>query len=81
MLIDSQVVFPIIVTFEDGSRDEYNDIAEIECNLEDFDSEQETRCYVVDQMGQELNLRVKLLSLKEISVVKKGAVNESKSSK
>jgi hypothetical protein len=33
-MIDPRVAFPITVVFEDGSTERYQDVCDIECNLE-----------------------------------------------
>jgi hypothetical protein len=64
--MSGDALFPIYVTFEDGSTECYLDIDHLECNLEDFDSEQAPDCSVVDAHGRPLVLKLKMLELKEL---------------
>jgi hypothetical protein len=66
--MSSDALFPISVTFEDGSTERYANVDELECNLEDFDSEQSPDCLVVDAQGRRLVLKLKMLELKELRV-------------
>jgi len=65
----NSVMFPIKITFEDGSAELYAHINDVECNLEDFDSDSEKKCIVTDANGRQLRLIVRLLELKEISYI------------
>ena len=60
------VVFPIRVTFGDGTTEMYEDVADIECNLEQLDSLSSPDCTVTDAKGRRLVLRVELLDLQEL---------------
>ena len=60
------VKFPVYVTFGDGSTNTFDDIADLECNLEHFDSQRSPECLVVDSQGRRLVLRIELLELKEL---------------
>jgi hypothetical protein len=61
-----QVQFPIRVTFEDGQSETYSSIADIELNLEDFNSSEAKHCKVEDAMGRPVLLHVSLLKLREL---------------
>jgi hypothetical protein len=65
-IISDSVVFPISVTFEDGTVETYDDVEEIEFDLEHFDSELSPECHVADHQGRKVVLRVELLELKEL---------------
>ena len=60
------VKFPVYVTFGDGTTETFDDITDLECNLEHFDSQRSPECMVVDSQGQKLVLRIELLELKEL---------------
>lgn len=63
-------VFPISVKFEDGTIETYNDVEELETDLEVFDSELATDCEVKDYHGRPVRLRVgENLVLEELSLV------------
>lgn len=61
-----EVIFPLTVRFEDGSTELYSDERDLETNLEDFNSEIDTECQVVDALGRQVFLRLKLLSIEEL---------------
>jgi hypothetical protein len=65
-MISNSVVFPISVSFEDGTLEHYDDARDIELNLEHFDSESSPGCHVADHQGRKVVLRVELLELKEL---------------
>ncbi len=66
--IDSEVEFPLTVTFEDGSAEDYSDQPDLEMNLEDFDSNDPQGCSVTDARGREVELVLKLLQLKSLKL-------------
>jgi len=61
--INQDVKFPITVFFEDKSSELYEDIEDIECNLEDFDSKYDNKCRVEDANGCLLHMCLKNLIL------------------
>ena len=61
--------FPIYVRFEDGEVEEYDDVTELIEQLEDFDSDIDTACDARDARGRPVRLKLKLLELKELSLV------------
>jgi hypothetical protein len=63
-----RVLFPVFVSFEDGTSESYDSVEDLECNLEHFDSESSPGCAVVDAKGQRLVLKLELLELKELRV-------------
>jgi hypothetical protein len=63
------VTFPISIKFEDGTTEEYKSIEELQCNLEDFDSDLDTSCEVQDSSGRPVRLKLKLLEVKELSII------------
>jgi hypothetical protein len=68
--VSAEVVFPISVKFEDGTIETYNDVEELETDLEVFDSELATECEVRDYQGRRVRLRVgENLVLEELSLV------------
>ena len=64
----SEVVFPLFVKFEDGETEFYESIADIEQNLEDFDSRTAKNCEVRDKLGRNVELIVKLLKLEKLTL-------------
>lgn len=64
----TNVVFPISIQFEDGEVEYYEDVEDLEMNLEDFDSNVDIACQVKDKFGRPVHLKVKLLELKEMSL-------------
>ncbi len=71
--MSAKPVFPISVKFEDGTIETYNDVEELETNLEVFDSEVASACEVKDYHGRPVRLRVsENLVLKELSLVDEG---------
>ena len=58
--IDANVVFPLLLTWEDGSTDEFESRGALECDLEDFDSEKEPNCKMVDAEGHEVSIKVSM---------------------
>jgi hypothetical protein len=60
--------FPISVRFEDGEVEEYEDVEDLICNVEYFDSDIDTACDARDARGRPVRLKLKLLDLKELSL-------------
>lgn len=67
--IDSSINFPLTLTWEDGSTQTLSDIADIECNLEDFDSSDIPECVVKDANGAVMKLRVSMMWIQELKRV------------
>lgn len=65
---DSKPEFPIKITFEDGEVEYYQDVENIELNLEDFDIESALDCRVEDALSRNVSLRVSLLNLKRLEL-------------
>jgi hypothetical protein len=65
---DERVIFPLTVTFEDGSSEAYTDEQDLCCNLEEFNSQQDTDCKVVDAEGRKVLLVLELLEVKKLVV-------------
>ncbi len=63
--------WPLIVTFEDGTREQYEDEEDIECNLEFFNSDQDTECKVTDADGKEVFLVLQNLKIEELKLKNK----------
>lgn len=55
------VEFPLTVTFENGSKKEFEDESDLEMDLDDFDSSTATGCRVTDAQGREVHLLTKWL--------------------
>jgi hypothetical protein len=63
-------MFPISVKFEDGTIETYDDVEDLETNLEVFDSELATDCEVRDYLGRHTRLQIgENLVLKELSLI------------
>jgi hypothetical protein len=60
------VVFPLVVTFEDGESESYADERDLAAKLEDFDSAVDADCHVADALGRPVFLRLKVLRLVEL---------------
>ena len=68
--MDDQVKFPISVKFEDGTIDTFNNVAELETDLEVFDSDSASDCEVRDASGRRVRLKVgNNLVLEELSLL------------
>ena len=60
--------FHIKIIFENGEIEFYQDIEDIELNLEDFDSELTLDCRVEDALGRDVALTVSLLNLERLEL-------------
>jgi hypothetical protein len=69
-MLDTEVVFPLSVTFEDDSVEQYESVEDLEQNLEDFDSDIDVGCRVKDNLGRPVHLKVKLLEVQGLSVIR-----------
>jgi hypothetical protein len=69
-MLSTEVVFPLSVTFEDGSVEQYESVEDLEQNLEDFDSDIDVACRVGDHLGRPVYLRLKLLEVKELCLIR-----------
>jgi hypothetical protein len=69
-MLNTEVVFPLSVTFEDGSVERYESVEDLECNLEDFDSDIDIGCRVEDNFGRPVHLKLKLLEVQGLSVIR-----------
>lgn len=67
--MNTGVEFPLTVTFENGEVVRYESIEDLECNLEDFDSDLEVECCVKDNLGRPVRLKLKLLKVQELSLL------------
>jgi hypothetical protein len=68
--MDDQVKFPILVKYEDGTIDTFNNIGQLETDLEVFDSASATDCEVRDACGRRVRLKVgDNLILEELSLL------------
>jgi len=70
-MIQDEVVFPLTVFFENGETEAYEDVEDLELNLEDFDSDTDTACGVRDNLGRKVRLKIHLLSLETLEVADK----------
>lgn len=67
----STVSFPVRVSFQDGTIEEYESIADLELNLENFDSEASLGCSVSDCLGRAVVLKIDLLELQVLRLATK----------
>jgi len=67
MNVPTNPVFPITVVFENGEVKNYEDVRDLELNLEHFDSEADD-CSVRDAMGREVRLKLELLTLQTLEL-------------
>ncbi|WP_395750657.1 hypothetical protein [Prosthecobacter sp.] len=65
-LDDSKVVFPLLLAWEDGSQQLFANRAALECDLEDFDSEKELSCKMVDAEGYEVSIKISMTWLERL---------------
>ena len=70
--MNSGVIFPVSVTFENGEVERYESVEDLEHNLEDFDSDVDVECRVMDNLGRPVRLKLKLLEVKELTLVGAG---------
>ncbi|HEY5883196.1 MAG TPA: hypothetical protein VIT88_00830 [Pyrinomonadaceae bacterium] len=68
-MFDPKIVFPLSVFFDDGSVEHYEDIEDLELNLEDFDSDIDVGCRVEDNRGRPVYMKLKLLELQELFII------------
>jgi hypothetical protein len=68
--METDVEFPLTVTFEDGVVEQYDSIEALEQNLEDFDSDLDVECRIIDNRGRPVHLKLKTLEVKELSLLK-----------
>ena len=55
--------WPIIVTFEDGTEEQYINEEDLECNLEFFNSTTDSACKVRDSTGKKVHLVLENLEI------------------
>ncbi len=67
--MNSDVIFPLSVTFENGEVELYESVEDLELNLEDFDSDVDVECRIEDSLGRPVRLKLKLLKVKELTLV------------
>ena len=70
MKIDKSVQFPLTAIFDDGSTEQYDDITNLEKNLEFFNSDREDYIQIIDKLGRPVYLildflQVKILKLRD----------------
>jgi hypothetical protein len=66
MIMNDEVIFPIRVYFENGETQEYESISDLEMNLEDYDSDIDVDCKVVDKLDRPIRLKLRLLQVESI---------------
>ncbi len=64
--METEAYFPITIQFEDGETEQYGSIEDLEMNLEDFDSDLDINCQVLDRFGRPMRLKIKLLKLQHL---------------
>jgi len=67
---NTNVVFPLSITFEDGSVEQYDSVEDLELNLEDFDSDIDLNCHIEDNLGRPVHLKLKLLEVQWLSIIR-----------
>jgi hypothetical protein len=72
--METNVEFPLTVTFEDGEVEQYDSIESLEQDLEDFDFDLDVDCSVTDKLGRPVRLKLKTLEVKELSLLYPGRV-------
>ena len=68
-VMKTDVEFPLTVTFEDGSTEQFDNIESLEQDLEDFDSDLDVECSVTAKLGRPVLLKLKTLEVKELSLI------------
>ena len=53
---DDNPKWPLVVTFEDGTQERYEDEKDLGCNLEFYNSDKDIECNVTDATGKEVYL-------------------------
>ena len=66
--INKMPIWPLKVTYEDNSEEEFANQEELECNLEYFNSAYDSGCKVYDDTGNEVHLVMEELAIKELWV-------------
>ncbi len=67
---DNNMVFPLLLTWEDGSKQLFANRAALECDLEDFDSEKEPNCKIVDAEGLEVSIKVSMTCVERLQRIR-----------
>jgi hypothetical protein len=65
-LYESGYIFPNYGHVRNGEVDQYEDVPDLIMNLEDFDSDIDTGCKVLDSKGRPLRLKLVLQDLVEL---------------
>lgn len=65
---DCDPEFPLTVTFEDGSTERYTSVRDLECNLEEFNSEKDVLCRAHDARGRPVALVLELLKVRKLQL-------------
>ena len=65
----TDISFPLTVVFEDGSSEQYENISDLELNLEFFDSGKDTECKIFDNFNRPVFLVLENLIVKKIHLV------------
>jgi hypothetical protein len=70
--VDNTIPFPITVRFENREHESFEDMDDLEMNLEVFDSDSETECIVHDALGRRVRLSIgENLNLEVLELVEK----------
>lgn len=64
--MNDDVTFPLRVYFENGEIQEYESISDLEMNLEDYDSDIDSDCRIVDKFGRSVRLKLRLLQVESL---------------
>ena len=68
MQIDQSVKFPLTAIFDDGSTEQYDDITNLEQNLEFFNSDREGDVQILDRLGRPVYLILDFLQVKVLKL-------------
>jgi hypothetical protein len=66
--ICKEVAFPLTMTWEDGSKQTFQNREELECDLEDFDAEKEPNCELEDAHGYKVSIKLSLKSIERLEL-------------
>ena len=72
MRLTDEVAFPLRLVDEDGEIEFFEDIGDLQCNLEDYDSETDTESNLTDANGRPVLLRISTTFIKKLELANSG---------
>lgn len=67
--INGSVKFPLILTWPDGTREQFSDVKDLECNLEDFDSDNIAGALLFDAEGRRICLKMSMTWINKLELL------------